>query len=204
MIRECSIAARWLFIEALCYADEYTTGGKLTEATWRGLPSFKSARLKELQRERLIEEDLSIHDWEDWNEEGEKAKARRQRDAKRKRDARRTLRLPSAPASAPASADVRGPTPTPTPTPTSDSSRARSKERLRGTALWDPHGHNEERAEELMGSLELNAATRARIRKSGLDAVRIVGVLRDTIDKRPKRPGGYAWKLIQTELNGGI
>ena len=56
--------------------------------------------------------------------------------------------------------------------------------------------------EELMDDMGLNAATKHRVKTSGLAASRLYVLLRDSKDERPRRPGGYVWALVKKELEG--
>lgn len=210
-----------LFIEALCYCDEYGTGGKMTLPQWRLQTRFSTRCLRELQASGLVEEDLSIHDYEDLNQSAEaaqQAKKRSRLSSARHRHKQKHGHFP--PPGWTGSGDrcvlcsaghgdrsrdghgdghVTGPTPTPTP------SRAKAlppKVPTPGSVTFE--GPEAQRAEELMEGLELNAATRGRIRRCGLPPGRIYAILRDTLDARPKRPGGYAWKLVTRELEGKV
>jgi hypothetical protein len=180
----------WMF--ALCYCDEYATGGRMELAQWRILQGYKSKYVIELQDAGLVEADHSIHDWEDWNQDSETLKARRKHDRERKQRSRDRSRIQSR--------DVRGSTPTPTPTDRPTPKSPSGDHSGVGLPAWN--GSAASRCEDLMEEIGLNSATKARLRRSGLPPERVYAALRDTVDARPSRPGGYVWRLVSKELAG--
>ena len=85
-VTRCSLGAKWLFVEALCYANRNHTDGLITTAVARKLGNLKS--IAQLVAVGLWEQDPAgyrIHDYLDYNPSKEEVIERRRQDSERKR-----------------------------------------------------------------------------------------------------------------------
>ena len=188
------------WIKAICYCDQHLTNGTLDAVQWRILGATKRA-LEELRVAGLVEEDLSLHDYLTYQDSRDQALLRRGRGAERQR----RLRVRRNAVTDGVSNGVRnaGSNAPHLHLPSSRAIKLPPKA-PQGRHAWDPAGSEELRCEDLMVRLDLNGATRGRLRAAGLSARQLYVILRDALDSAPKRPGGWVWSLVQKELGDGI